>query len=157
VDPSYGLQFFKNCSSMGPFFGLQSFRNRLLHPRSSTGSQVLPENMLQCGLLSTGSHVLLEACSNTGSPCGHSSFEHPPALAWGAPQFAGGYQVCHEPPWAAGGLPAFIMVLTTGCRGISAPVPESHPPPSSSLTLISAGLLLSHILTPVQCFLLLLK
>ncbi|KAK4826039.1 hypothetical protein QYF61_003938 [Mycteria americana] len=50
---SYGLQFFKNCSSMDPSHGLQSFRNGLLQLGSPTGSQFLPENLLQCGLLST--------------------------------------------------------------------------------------------------------
>ena len=41
-----------NCSSVGPFHRVQSFRNRLLQCGSPTGSQVLPANLLQCGLLS---------------------------------------------------------------------------------------------------------
>ena len=50
VSPSHGLQFFTNCSSVGPFPGLQSFRHRLLQRGSPVGSQVLPENLLQRGL-----------------------------------------------------------------------------------------------------------
>lgn len=35
-----------------------------------------------------------------------------------------------------------------GCQGISAPVSEAPPAPPSSLTLVSAGLSLSHIFSP---------
>jgi len=43
------------------------------------------------------------------------------------------------------------MVFTTGCRGRSLlPVPGALPPPVSSLTLVSAELLLSHRLTPLS-------
>ena len=35
-------------------------------------------------------------------------------------------------------------MVFTGCRGISAPVPGALPPPLSSLTLVSAGMVLSH-------------
>ncbi|KAK4827365.1 hypothetical protein QYF61_017303 [Mycteria americana] len=52
VSPSQGLHFFMNCSSVGPFHGVQSFRNRLLQRGSPMGSQVLPANLLQRGLLS---------------------------------------------------------------------------------------------------------
>ncbi|KAK4807205.1 hypothetical protein QYF61_024325 [Mycteria americana] len=52
VGPSHGLQFFMNYSSMGLFHGVQSFRNRLLQHGSPTGTQVLPANLFQHGLLS---------------------------------------------------------------------------------------------------------
>jgi len=48
--PSHGTQCSTNCSSTGPFHGVQSFRNRLLQYGSLMGSQVLPVNLLQCGL-----------------------------------------------------------------------------------------------------------
>ncbi|KAK4818192.1 hypothetical protein QYF61_008576 [Mycteria americana] len=65
MGPSHRLQFFMSCSSVGPFHGMQSFRNRLFQHESSMVSHVLPENLLQHGLL---------------SPQGHSSCQEP-ALA----------------------------------------------------------------------------
>ena len=41
-----------NYPSVGPFYGVQSFSSRLLHGGSPMGSQVLPTNLLQHGLLS---------------------------------------------------------------------------------------------------------
>ena len=52
VGPSHRLQCFTNCSSVGPSHRLQSFWHRLLQLGSPTGSQVLPENLFQRGLLS---------------------------------------------------------------------------------------------------------
>ncbi|KAF4796369.1 hypothetical protein TURU_084691 [Turdus rufiventris] len=43
------LQFFMNCSSVDPFYGVQSFRHKLLQHGSAMGSQVLPANLLQYG------------------------------------------------------------------------------------------------------------
>ena len=40
------LQFFMNCSRVGPLHGLQSFRHRMLQRGSPAGSQVLPGNLL---------------------------------------------------------------------------------------------------------------
>jgi len=45
-----------NCSTVVPFHGVQSFRNRLLQCGSLRGSQVLPANLLQCGLFSPCVH-----------------------------------------------------------------------------------------------------
>jgi len=45
-----------NCLSVGSFHRVQSFRNRLLQCRSPMGSQVLPANLLQRGLLSPRGH-----------------------------------------------------------------------------------------------------
>jgi len=50
---SHRLQFFINCSSMGPFHRLQSSRNRLLQQGSPIVSHALLENLLQHGLIST--------------------------------------------------------------------------------------------------------
>lgn len=49
--PSNRLQFFSNCFTMDLFHGTQSFGNRLLRSGSYTGSQVLPADLLKCGLL----------------------------------------------------------------------------------------------------------
>lgn len=70
------------CSSMGSipqetvfcellqhesFHTVQSFRNDLLQCRSPTGSQVLPENLLHCGLLCM-CELLTRTCSSMGPP-----------------------------------------------------------------------------------------
>jgi len=52
IGSSHGLQLFPNCSSMGHSHRVQSFRNRLLQRGSHTRSQVLPEDPLQCELVS---------------------------------------------------------------------------------------------------------
>jgi len=57
------------------------------------------------------------------------------------------------PPWTSMGCRGTVylsIVFSTGCRGISTLVPGAPPPPPSSLTLVSAGLLLSHILSPLS-------
>jgi len=72
VSPSHELQFFTDCCSVGPSHRVQSFSNRLLQHGSPTGSQVLPANLLQRGLLSMGAHVMPGACSTAGFPQGHS-------------------------------------------------------------------------------------
>ena len=56
VAPSHGLQFFRNCSSVGPSHRVQPFKNRLLQHESPPGSQVLPANLLQHGLLFPWGH-----------------------------------------------------------------------------------------------------
>jgi len=48
------------------------------------------------------------------------------------------------------GTACLIMVFSMGCKGISALVSGPHPPPPSSLTLLSAEIFLSHILTPLS-------
>ncbi|KAK4828316.1 hypothetical protein QYF61_025328 [Mycteria americana] len=89
VSPSHGLQFFMNCSSVGPFHGVQSFRNRLLQHRSPTGSQVLPANLLQHGLLSPWVHRSCQEPAPAQASHGvTASFRHPSALVWGPPRAA---------------------------------------------------------------------
>ena len=92
VSPSHRLQFFTNCSSMGPIHGVQSFKNRLLQRGSPAGSQVLPANLLQRGLLSPQVHRSCQEPAPAWASHGvTASFGHPPAPAWGPPQAAGGY------------------------------------------------------------------
>lgn len=81
--PSTSYSSYTNWSSMGPFHGVQSFRNRLLQHRSSMTSQVMPENLLQ-HKLSMGPLLPL------GIP-----------LLPGPPQAAGRSLLPHGPPWAA--------------------------------------------------------
>jgi len=149
VGPSHRLQLFTTRSSMGSSHGVQSFRNRLLQSGSLVGSQVLPANLLQRGLL---------------SPWGHRSCQEPTPV-W-AP---------HEVTASCGDIHLFrcgvlrglqVDICSTmdrhGLQGdslpchdllhrlqgkISALVPGAPPAPPSSLTLVSAELFLSHSLT----------
>jgi len=96
-----------NSPSVGPSHGMQPFRNRLLQLESPMGSQALPANLLQRGLLSP------RVCRSCQEPApawaAHkvtASFGHPPAPAWGPPLAAGGYLLHRGPPWTAGGQPA---------------------------------------------------
>jgi len=50
--PFHRVRFSTNSSSVGHFHEVQSFRNRPLQCGSPIGSQALPANLLQCGLLS---------------------------------------------------------------------------------------------------------
>jgi len=87
---------------VSPSHRLQSFRSRLLQRGSPKGSQALPANLLQHGLLSMGPQVLAGACTRTGSSL---LWAHPPALVWSPPWAAGGYLLPYGPPWAAGAQP----------------------------------------------------
>jgi len=72
----------------------------MLQLGSLMGPQVLPENLFLHRLLSTG-------CTSLCSPWAAASFRSLlPALVWGTPQAAGGYQLHYRLPWAAG-QPAF--------------------------------------------------
>jgi len=78
--------------------------HELLQHGSPTGSQVLPANLLQCGLLSPRGHrSCQEPASAQASHGVTASFRHAPALASGPPRAAGGDLLHRGLPWAAGG------------------------------------------------------
>jgi len=105
VSPSHRPQCFPNCPSVGPSHSVQSFRNRLLQHGFPMWSQVLPANLLQCGLLSP--QVLPGACSSTGSPRGHSLLQASTCSGVGSlPRAAGGDLLHCGPPWTAWAQPA---------------------------------------------------
>jgi len=140
--PTHWLQLSTNCSSMGPFQGVQSFRNKLLQCGSPTGSQAQPANLLQCGL-SMG-HSLLQAspCSGVGSS---------PGCRWGS-----------APPWsstaAADSLPHHGLLH--GCTAKSLLHCLEHLLPSSCTDCglcRAVSLTYSHSSIPVKLFFLLLK
>jgi len=117
MSPSRGLQLLMNYSSLGHFPGVQSFRNRLFQLGSPTGSQVLPANLLQHGLL-----ALHESTGPSRLQCGLSMGSQPPL---DAPTYAGvGFStgcgwIC-APAWTSMGCrgTAYLtMVIFTGCRG----------------------------------------
>ncbi|KAM9647659.1 uncharacterized protein ACIBXB_011011 [Morphnus guianensis] len=100
--------------------------------------------------LSTDPQVLPGACSSAGFPRGHSLLREPTCSGVGS---STGCRWISAPLWTSmdcRGTACLTMVFTTGCRGISAPAPGASPPPPSSLTLVSAGLFLLHVLTPLS-------
>jgi len=141
VSPSHGLQFFMNCSSVGPPWGHKPCQQTC----STMGSSH-----------STGPQVLPGACSSTGSPQGHSLFWASSCSGVGS---SVGCRWISAPPWTSmgcRGTTCLAMVFSTGCRGISAPAPGAPPSHPSSLTLVSAELFLLHLLGPLSWLLLLL-
>jgi len=89
----------------------------LLQHMSPKGSQVLPENLFQCGLLSPWVHRFCQESDPARAP--HrvtASLGHPLTSAWGPPQAAGRYLFHHGPPWSAGGQPASTWSSTWVAR-----------------------------------------
>jgi len=93
------------------------------------GSQALPANLLQHGLLSSQRHLSCQDPAPAWASHGvTASFEHPPAPVWGSPQAAG-------PLWTSMGCRDTVCLTMVCSTGISAPVPGAPPAPSSALTL----------------------
>jgi len=124
------------CSSVGPPWGHKPCQQTCSGVGSSLhGSTGPARSLLQSGLpmgsqLPSGIHLL---------QCRVPSM---------------GYRWRSAPPWTSmgcRGTACLTMVFIMGCRGkLSAPVPGAPPPPPYSLTLVSAGLFLSHRLTPLS-------
>jgi len=128
-----------NCPSMGPFpWGA------ILHEQTAPAwvphvVTSLPANLLQCGLLSPQVRRSWQEPAPAWAYCRvTASFGHIHLLWDGVPS-----RGCR---WKSSvdfrGTACFTMAFTTGCRGISAPVPGAPAPPPS-LILVSV----SHILT----------
>ena len=128
--PTHERQSSMNCSNVGPFHGVQSFRNRLLPCGSPTGSQVLPANLLQHGLLSLhGSTGPARSLLQHGLPTGSQSLLGIQLLQSGV--LSMGYRWIPAPPWTSmgwRGTACLTVVGSMGCRGISAPARGTLPP-----------------------------
>jgi len=99
--------------------------------------------------LTSGTQVLPGACSSMGSPWGHSLLRASTCSSVGS---SPGCRWRSAPPWTSTGCRGTAcptMVCSMGCRGTSALAPGEPPLAPSSLTLVSAELFLSHILTPL--------
>jgi len=122
----------------------------MLQCGSPMRSQALPANLLQHGLLC--SQVLAGACSSEGLPTG-SQLPSGIHLLWGGsiPCATGGYLLHHGPSQTAAEQPGSPRSSSRVAREVSLRRHfENLLPPPSSLTLMSAELLLSHSLTPVS-------
>ena len=100
--------------------------------------------------LPTGPQVLPGACSSAGSPWGHSLLQTSTCSGTGSSMCC---RWTSAPRWTSmgcRGTACLTMVFITGCRAITVPAPGASPPPPSSLTLVSAELFPSHILTPLS-------
>jgi len=92
--------------------------HKLLQRGSSTGSQALPANLLQHGLLSPQVRRSWQERAPARSPHGvTASLRYPPALVWGPPWAAGGDLLHRGPPWTAGKQPASPWSCITSCKG----------------------------------------
>ena len=129
---------------MGPFHGVQSFRNRLLQ-RGSPWSAGPARKPTPVWAPLHGPQLLPGACSSMCSPQTAASIKAcPSAPVWGPPQAA---VWLSAPLWSSMGCretTCVTMFFSMGCRGISALTPRAPPPPPSPLTLVSSGLFLSH-------------
>lgn len=91
MGPSHGLQFLRNCPSMGPFHMVLSFRNILLRHRShASGMATVPDRKSPPAWAPLqGLQLLLKFCSRMGSPWAAVSLRASPlARAWLSPQIA---------------------------------------------------------------------
>lgn len=90
---------------MSPLHGVQPLRTRLLQHSFPLGWQVLPANLLQCGLLSPWvQQVLVGPCFSVGFPWGHSL---PQAATCSAVGSSTGSRWMSAPLWTS-----------VSCRGI---------------------------------------
>ena len=132
MSPSHRLQFLVNCSSVGPPQGHKCCHQTCSNVGSIHGSTGPARSLLQCGLPMGVTCLRAPTCSGVGSPTGCGWVSAPPFTSVGA------------------GHSCLTVGCSTGCGGISALVPGAPPPPPSSLTLVSAELFLSHILTSLS-------
>jgi len=128
------------CGSFPQGAGLQE---QALQCGSPPGSQALPANLLWRGLISP------QVCRCLQGSQLHSGIH----LIWsGVPSMV--YRWISAPPWTSMdcvGTTCLTIIFITSCKGIvSAQTFQEPPPPPSSLTWVSAGLFLSHFLTPLS-------
>jgi len=153
-----------SCSSVGSL-PWETLLRELLQHGSFPQTAALHE-LLQHGsfprVLSMGCSPSGTGCSSVGphratgpaskpAPRGHSLLRASPCSGVGP---SPGCRWVSAPAWASmgcRGTACLTMGCSRGCRGTSALVPGAPPAPPSALTVGSAGLLLSHVPTPLSC------
>jgi len=142
-----------NCPSVGPSHRVQSFRNRLLQRGSPVGSQVLPANLLQRGLLSPWvRRSWQEPAPSWAFHRVTSSFRHPPAPAWG-PFYGLQVDICSTVDLhglQGNNLPHHGLQHELQGKSLCSNISSTSSLPLSSLTLVSAELFLSLHLTSLS-------
>jgi len=132
-----------NCSSMAAFHTVQSFRNRLLQHKLSTGCS---SHQKTCSCMGSSSRAtsparsLLQCRLSTGFL--QASL---PALVWDPPR---GSMLTSALTWSSKGCrgtACFTTVFTLDSSGILAPAPRAPLLAPSSLTFMSTELFLSHV------------
>jgi len=123
-----------DCSSVCSPRGYKSYQQICSHVGSSLsmGPQALPRTCSNVYFHQGQSLLWASTCCGVGSSPGCRWVSLPPLASMG----------CR-------GTACLTTVFTTGCRGISALAPATPPPPLCSLTLVSAELFLSCVLTLV--------
>jgi len=144
MSPSHGLQFFTSCSSMGPFHGVQSFRNGLLQHGSPQGHKPCQKT---CSSMDSSLHETTgpgqEPWPSSGSqpssgiPLLHCGVIHQLQVEICSTVDLHGLQGHSLPHYA----------LFHGLHGNLCSSAWSTSSPPSALALVSAELFLSHILT----------
>lgn len=143
------LQLFMNQSSMDPLHGMQSFRNTLIqHGPHSLASPARKLSTARAPLLSRPRFCQEPAPAQSSHGSQPALWIH---LLWSV--VLPGLQVDLCLPMALHGLhgTAFLtMVCTTDCRAISDTFPGASPASLYALALLTSGLFLSHILSPLS-------
>jgi len=117
MNPSHGLQLFTNCPSMGPFHGVQSFRNRLLQHGSPRGHKPCQQTCCSMGSSLHGSVGPGRSLLQCGLPAGCRWISAPPWTSMG----------CR-------GTACLTRVFSTSCRGKLSALAPVAPPPCSYFT-----------------------
>ena len=145
------LQLFKNWSSMGPSYGVQSFRNRLLQSGITSPAR---KPALAWGPLSMCPQVLSAACFGAVSPWGHKLPSGIHLLRHGVPSMD--YRWIPAPPWTSmgcRGTTCFTMAFITSCKGrLSAPASWAPPFPSFFTDLGVLHSCFFHIISLLSLF-----
>jgi len=123
MSPSHRLQLFTNCPRVGPFHGVQSFRNRLPQSGSLPWGAVLQEQAAPewvphrvtspaskpapvWASLFMALQVLATVCSSADSQWGHTVLQAPTCSGMRSlPWATSGYLLHRGPPRTAGGQP----------------------------------------------------
>jgi len=146
---SGGLLTLFHSSSMSSL-SQETVLHKLLQHKSFPWAAAL-HKVPQCGSLPMGCSPSGTGCSNVGPPQGYKPSQQTCSSVGSLPRATGGYLIHRGLPQTAEGQPASPWSSSRAAREHSLLQHLEHIlPPSSSMTLVSAELLLSHRLTPLS-------